>query len=53
MPSSADVTALLARAQRGDDAARDMLVQATYDELRGLARAHLNSGISWLVPAMS
>lgn len=41
MPSSADVTALLARAQHGDHAARDALVQATYDELRGLARAHL------------
>ncbi len=41
MSSSADVTALLARARRGDDAARDELVKATYDELRGRARAHL------------
>ena len=40
MPHSPhDVTLLLDRAHRGDVAARDALLSALYDELRGLARA--------------
>lgn len=41
MPSAGHITQLLARAQEGDDQARDALLTATYDELRGLARAYL------------
>lgn len=40
MPSP-DVTAALDALRDGDDAAREQLVAAVYDELRGLARAHL------------
>ena len=39
--SSPDVTEALAALHDGDEAARDRLVRAVYDELRGLARAHL------------
>ncbi len=38
-PSPLDVTQLLDRARDGDSKARDELLSALYDELRGLARA--------------
>ena len=41
MPSVGQITELLARAGRGDEQARDALVEATYEELRGLARGYL------------
>ena len=41
MPSSVDITELLVRARNGDAHARDVLIGATYDELRRLARACL------------
>lgn len=39
--SSPDVTEALAALHKGDETARDRLVRAVYDELRGIARAHL------------
>lgn len=39
--SAPDVTEALAALGAGDEAARDRLVAAVYDELRSLARAHL------------
>lgn len=44
MAPSVDVTAVLRRAQAGDQAAADALFAATYPELRRLARARLRSG---------
>lgn len=41
MPTSADVTVLLAQADQGDAAARDRLFGLVYDELRWIAHRHL------------
>ena len=44
--STEPVTSLLAGVRRGDERAREALLEAVYDDLRGLARRHLRAEAS-------
>lgn len=44
MGDAASLTDLIHRAEQGDEAARRSVFEATYDDLRGIARARLSKG---------